>query len=516
MQRWPATLSARLSLIQPYSFALRILCAALVCITLAWASPAQADTLTGIRERGELSWGTDLEGGAPYVMPDAHDPTQTTGFETEIGMALARELGVKGRVVHNAWDGLIPALERNNFDIVLNGLEVTPDRKQRIMFSRPYYVYSQQIVVRAGTSGLGDLRSLVGKRVGTLSGTVAERLLKSQGGIEIKLYPSSVQPIDDLLLGRIDAVVQDLPIAIYYGRRKGLAFAGRPFGQGVYAIGLRKGDGLLKIAIDQALGKMLAKGELRQILDKYGLWNDDQTRLASYASPQAAATPADAIAPPATPFLSQLRDSAPLLAQGTATTIAVSVCGMTLAIILGLALAIIRVYAARPLSIAAGAYVEIFRGTPLLVQLFLIYYGLPNLGIRLDAFVAAVVGLGLNYAAYEAENYRAGLLAVPRGQVEAALALGLTRWQMARTVIFPQAFRIVIPPVTNDFIALFKDSSVVSVITLVELTKAYGMMASATYNYIGFGLVAAAIYFALSYPTSLFARWLERRLKVPL
>jgi polar amino acid transport system substrate-binding protein len=129
--------------------------------------------------------------------------------------------------------------------------------------------------------------------------------------------------------------------------------------------------------------------------------------------------------------------------------------------------------------------------------------------------VAAVMGLGLNYAAYEAENYRAGLLAVPRGQIEAAMALGLTRVQMAREVVFPQAFRIVIPPVTNDFIALFKDSSVVSVITLVELTKVYGMMASATYNYIGFGLVAAAIYFAISYPTSLFARWIERRLKVP-
>jgi polar amino acid transport system substrate-binding protein len=181
---------------------------------------------------------------------------------------------------------------------------------------------------------------------------------------------------------------------------------------------------------------------------------------------------------------------------------------------LGISLAVARVYGNKVIQFLAAGYVEVFRGTPLLIQLFLIYYGLPNLGIQLDAFVAAVVGLGLNYAAYEAENYRAGLLAVPRGQIEAAMALGLDRWQMLREIVMPQAFRIVIPPVTNDFIALFKDSSVVSVITLVELTKAYGMMASATYNYMGFGLVAAAIYFAISYPTSLFARYIERRLKV--
>lgn len=485
--------------------------AAMACL----APLAAADTLENVQSKHELTWGTDLEGGAPYVIADPKNPQQATGFETEVGMALARELGVKGRLVHNAWDSLIPALDRKSFDMALNGLEVTPDRQQRILFSRPYYVYSQQIVVKTGTSGINDLKSLAGKRVGTLSGTVAERLLKAQGGIDIKLYPSSVQPFDDLLLGRLDAVVQDLPIAIYYGHRPGLSFAGKPFGQGVYAIGLRKDDRRLKEALDGAIGKMLADGELKRILDRYQLWNQDQERLASFGTNSDRDQQPAQTAPPTTPFWVQLRDAIPLLAQGTLTTIVVSVLGMGLAVALGMFLAAVRVYGAKPFAFAATAYVELFRGTPLLVQLFLIYYGLPNLGIQLDAFVAAVVGLGLNYAAYEAENYRAGLLAVPRGQVEAALALGLTRMQMARTVVFPQAFRIVIPPVTNDFIALFKDSSVVSVITLVELTKAYGMMASATYNYIGFGLVAAAIYFALSYPTSLFARWIERRLKVP-
>ena len=119
----------------------------------------------------------------------------------------------------------------------------------------------------------------------------------------------------------------------------------------------------------------------------------------------------------------------------------------------------------------------------------------------------------MNYAASEAENYRAGIQAIPRGQTEAALALGMSRWQSLRHVVLPQALRVVIPPVTNDFIAMFKDSSIVSVITMVELTKVYGMLAMSTYDYIGLGLMTAAIYFGLSYPASMLARWLERRLR---
>jgi polar amino acid transport system substrate-binding protein len=134
------------------------------------------------------------------------------------------------------------------------------------------------------------------------------------------------------------------------------------------------------------------------------------------------------------------------------------------------------------------------------------------MGIRLNAFLAGVFGLGLNYAASEAENYRAGIQSVPRGQIEASHALGMSRWQSLRHVVLPQALRLVIPPVTNDFIAMFKDSSIVSVITMVELTKVYGMLAMSTYDYIGLGLMTAGIYFALSYPASLFAHWLETRL----
>jgi polar amino acid transport system substrate-binding protein len=186
---------------------------------------------------------------------------------------------------------------------------------------------------------------------------------------------------------------------------------------------------------------------------------------------------------------------------------------MVVAVIVGLIVVLVRLYGLPPLQWLAKAYVEVIRGTPLLIQLFLIYYGLAQIGIRLNSFWAAILGLGLNYAASEAENYRAGIQAIPHGQTEAAMALGMSRWQSLQHVVLPQAARLVIPPVTNDFIAMFKDSSIVSVITMVELTKVYGMLAMSTYDYIGLGLMTAAIYFALSYPASLFANWLERKLQ---
>jgi polar amino acid transport system substrate-binding protein len=199
----------------------------------------------------------------------------------------------------------------------------------------------------------------------------------------------------------------------------------------------------------------------------------------------------------------------PLLAQGAIRTLELSVLAMIMAVALGLIIALMRLYTPPPFSQLALAFVEIMRGTPLLIQLYFIYYGLPNIGIKLDPFPAALLGLGLNYAAYEAENYRAGILSIPRSQMEAALALGMTRLQSLRHIIVPQAMRLVLPPVTNDFISLLKDSSLVSIITMVELTKVYGQLASTYYDYFGIGLLAAAMYFLIGLPFVRLARFAE-------
>jgi polar amino acid transport system substrate-binding protein len=481
---------------------------AAVAVSLAVLSAAQAtDTLERIQRQGVLKWGADAEGGAPYVFPDPQQPERLIGFEVDLAEALARKLGARAQMVQNQWDSLVPALQRGDFDIALNGLELTVEHREQIAMSRPYYAYAQQIVTRKETPGLTRLEELKGKVVGTLSATTAQRLLDKLGGAQVRIYPGQVEPFRDLGNGRLDAVLLDLPIVLYYlPKEPGLKRSGEPFAMGYYGIGVRREDQSLLAVLNKALAELRADGTLERIYSRYGLWDANQAKEAEYDE-----------GPPVgqkhTSTLREWRTFLPLLLQGALVTVEISCLAMVLAVGLGLLLALLRLYAVAPVRWGAGAYIELVRGTPLLIQLFLIYYGLPNLGLKLNAFAAAVLGLGLNYAAYEAENYRAGIQAIPRGQMEAALAVGMTRLLALRRIIVPQAVRLVIPPVTNDFIALFKDSSLVSVITMVELTKVYGMLATTTYDYMGLGLMTAGLYFGLSYPASLFANHLERKLR---
>lgn len=482
---------------------------ALVCLLGLFlpSAAAEEDTLAAIKRTGVLKWGADAEGGAPYVFPNPKNLEQLTGFEWDLAAALAKELGVRAEMVQNQWDGLVPALQRGNFDMILNGLEITDEHRQQIAMTRPYFVYAQQIMVRNETTGIDRLEKLKGKSVGVLAASAAQRVLEKQAGSDIRAYPGWVESFRDLNNKRIDAVLLDLPGAVYYSSLEpGLKLSGEAFEPGYYGIGLRKEDKTLHDALNLAIAKLYASGELEKIYRRYKLWDRFQEQLGNYK--EEAAVSAKPV--------STWRDwpkYLPLLLRGAVVTVEISVISMILAVAVGLALALLRLYGVAPLRWMASAYIEVIRGTPLLIQLYLIYYGLPNIGIRLSAFFAAILGLGLNYAAYEAENYRAGIQAIPRGQTEAALALGMTRWQTLRRIILPQSFRLIIPPVTNDFIALFKDSSLVSIITMVELTKVYGMLATTTYDYIGLGLMTAAIYFGLSYPASLFANRLEKKLR---
>jgi len=479
---------------------------AVVLAVAAGETTLAADHLEQIRKSGVLRWGADAEGGAPYVYPDPQHPDRLIGFEYELAEALAAKLGVKAKMVQNQWDQLLPALDRGNFDIILNGLELTQETQQRVAMSRPYYVYAQQIVTRRQTTGLDRIEDLNGKAVGVLSGSVAERLLKQSSGAQWKSYPGNVETFQDLKVGRLEVVLVDLPIAIHYAKPDpALKLSGAPFGPGYYAIGVLKQDKTLLAALNAAIEQLAEDHTLERIYDKYGIWDERQETLKAY-QPEGVVE----ARPPIT--LRERVGYIPLLLKAAVITTALSLLSMALAVVVGLVVVLLRLYGIGPVRWLAKAYVEVIRGTPLLIQLFLIYYGLPEIGIRLNAFCAAILGLGLNYAASEAENYRAGIQSVPRGQTEAALALGMTHWQTLRQVVLPQAVRVAIPPVTNDFIAMFKDTSIVSVITMVELTKQYGMLAASNSDYIVVGLMTAGIYFGLSYPASLFANWLETRL----
>jgi len=465
--------------------------------------------LARVRAQGVLRWGGDIQGGEPYVFQNPKDSSRLIGFEAEIAAGLARRVGVRPEFVQNDWQNLIPSLERGDFDMIMNGLEVTPARRSRVAFTRPYYAFSETLVVRRNESAVHDLDDLRGRRVGTLNGSLAYDLLRRRPEIETVLYEGVEEPYIDLEQGRVDAVLLDNIIADRYGLVRPDLRAAATVGGGVYAIAVRPGEPALLQAIDGALAGMIADGELRAILERWHLWDARQDALAATGRGESAMTvPSEA--PRATPSVLTLAELQ-LFLRATGFTVLISTLAMMLAVLGGLLLSVARRYGGFLAGAAASLYIELFRGTPLLLQLYVLYYGLAPV-LRLDAFTAAVVGLGMNYAAYEAELYRAGLEAVPVGQTEAALSLGMSRGLALRRIVLPQALRVALPGVANDFIALLKDSSLVSVITVVELTKQMTITSVDVRSWLGPGLLCAALYLALSYPLSRLARSLERRL----
>ncbi len=382
------------------------------------------------------------------------------------------------------------------------------------------YIYKLQLMARKDDASIrswDDLRAPAGqprKRIGVLRDSAAERYVVQQFGdaVELKGYPEIINVMKLVEEGRLDATVQDVPVAAFYGKDfPGLHKVGDPVASGYYVALVRHGDDKLRTALDAALIKAMNDGTLQRIYEKYGLWNDEQNRLPSLAANW---PPATDNAPAASRW-ANFPYYMSLLLLAAWTTIKLACLSMPLAIAIGLLVAVGRLYGQKWLHIPLEAYVEFLRGTPLLLQLFVIYYVLPRfLGVTIPEFWAGVLALGINYSAYEAENYRAGLLAIPRGQMEAALSLGMSTPVALRRVIVPQAMRIVIPPVTNDFIALFKDTSVCTMISVVELTGMYRKLFNEHPQFmLEFGAITAFLYLVMSYPLSLIARRMEHQFK---
>ncbi|MGV3622461.1 MAG: ABC transporter substrate-binding protein/permease [Archangium sp.] len=484
---------------------------ALTLIVLLAASSQAAEPLT---------WGADAQGGAPYVFQDPMDPNRLVGFEVELASLIAQRLGLQARPVQGPWDRLLELLARGDFDIALNGIEVAEEKRRIVLLSRPYFAAGEVLTIRRGDSNAPrSIDALKGRRIGTLPGSMASRILE-RAEADVRTYEGGANEIyDDLKSGRLDGVLLDEPIARYYGDIED-EFERVPgtFGEVQYAVALRHDDHQRLARVNAALEAMEKDGSLRALYEKWGVWSAETAKLfgdtKSGSSPSVELEHWRAAVGKLPSFTERLTSRypamLPLFLKGAALTLAVSLCAMALAILLGISLALGRRFGPAPVRWFAIAYIEFFRGTPLLIQLTVVYFGLPELGLKLHPFVAGVVALALNYAAAEAENYRAGLESVPRGQLEASSVLGLSTWQTLRHVIGPQALRISIPPMTNDFIALLKDSSLVSIVTLTELTKTYTNLANSTRDHLGLGLVVAAFYLLLGLPFARLARAAER------
>jgi polar amino acid transport system substrate-binding protein len=458
-----------------------------------------------------------------------------TGFEVDLAAALGRRLGRPAQFVQCDWDQMLPILARGNIDLALNGYEYTAERAAAYRASLPYYLYELGLCVRRGNpsvAGWDDLGEPAPagrrRRVGVLEESGADRYVTKQYGsqCDVVRYKGTSEALRLVELGQLDATVQDLPALKFYvetlRRHPRLTLVDRPRGQGYYVVYARAEDGDLIAAVNESLRALFENGELRAIYERYGIWNAAQEQLPETWSNWNS----DVQERPRSRWL-DLSRQVPLLLRAAGVTVALSLLSMPLAMLAGLAVALSRAWCSPTLGGAGDAepaplrlartlgtlYVEIVRGTPLAFQLFVVYFILPEFGLRIGEFWAGVIALAVNYSAYEAEIFRLGLQAVPAGQMEAALSLGMPRALAVRRIVLPQAVRLVIPASANDFIALFKDTAVCSVIAVEELSKQYSMGAKSTGMFLEMAALASVLYLAMSYPLSLLAAWLERRLK---
>ncbi|MBM3818746.1 MAG: ABC transporter permease subunit [Acidimicrobiia bacterium] len=480
------------------------LCALWLSASAAWAQAPR-----------ELRWGGDAEGGAPFVEADPNDPARVVGFDVEVAGAIAQGLGRVPRFIQVGFTSLDPAAARGDFDIGLSGIEDSPARRARLAVTIPYYEFRELLTVRdTDRDRFRTLADLRGRRVATLGATLAYDLLvaaQAEHGVIPVTYEDDVHPYSDLALGRVDAVLLDYVLAERGVRRNtGLVNQPADMGKGYYVGILSADQAALRDRIDEILREAMRDGRLEAIFRRWDMWNEDQPRLYARILSGRATELVPAAGAPVPDTWEAARRYLPALLRAAVITLVLSCVAMALAIAIGILIASGRIYGSRPLQVVLTGYVEVIRGTPLLLQLFVLYFGLAAV-VQLPAFVAALIGLGLNYAAYESEIYRSALRAVPQGQLDAARTLGLTNRQTLTLVRGPQALRLALAPMTNDFVALLKDSSLVSVITVVELTKQTQIFAANIGSWVVPGALCAAIYLAMSLPLARLARRIEQR-----
>jgi polar amino acid transport system substrate-binding protein len=527
-----------------------------LCAFAALPPRAHADELDAIRARGELVHCGDAEGSAPYAYPDPTDPGRLVGLDQELAAVFGEALGVRTRFQQGLWETLPELLRTGRCDVILNGFEWRRDRVAEMEATIPYFVYGLTLLTRADDARLAGPDALAAPpagdplRVGVLGGSAAEQWLEAhasaalaRGGLELVRYDGNTNAMREVETQKLDATLQDTPIAAFYaGRFPTLARRGDVVGRGYYVAYVRRGEARLVAALDAALAGAIRDGRWPAALVRHGVDDALQAELpeivahvalkdralaasqapragvnasargATSAASTSGARDIAAEAPPARAGAS-LAAYAWLLIEAAGMTLLLSITSFPLAVALGIVLALLHGYGPRPARLAVRAYVELVRGTPLMLQLYFVFFFLPELGVRVPALATAILGLALNYGAYESEIYRAGLSAVPPGQLEAAMALGMRPLQALRRVVVPQALRTSLPPMVNDFIALFKDTSVCSVVTVVELTKEFSVVSQSSGRILELMAVTGLLYLLMSLPAAGLARRLERRLE---
>lgn len=468
--------------------------AATLLLLLLSPLPLLAQTaLQRVRQTGELRVGTD----ATYPPFETVEGDAYSGFDIDLVNAIAKEMNVRARFINSGFDGIFPALQNGTFDAVISSVTITQERKSSMLFTDPYYDSGQLIAVREETQGIAAPDDLKGKTIGVQINTTAQYDLEKREGVTVNKYNTIDLALLDLQNKRIDAVVGDAPVLKYmiFKSFRGLKTVGRRFTDEKFGIAVAQGNEDLVQEMNAALKKIKESGEYDQIHEK---WFGEAAERA--AETQVRKT-----------RLQLAKETLPLFLRGIWLTAELAFISLAGGLIIGLLLALARVQSSRLLKAPAAAYVEVMRGTPLLVQILFIYFVLPSFGINIPAFWSGIIALTLNSGAYIAEIFRAGILSIDAGQMEAARSLGMTHAQAMRRIILPQTFRRVVPPLTNEAIALLKDSSLVSVIGLTELARTGQELASRNAAPLTIWPMVAIFYLLLTFPLTRIAEYLERR-----
>lgn len=475
----------------------RILCAlACVCILLFPQFPWGKEGGKAAAEGSTLIMGTSPD-YPPYEDVDAKNTGEIVGLDIDIAKAITEKLGYKLEVRSMDFNGLIAALQTGRVDFVMSGMSVTDERKQSVDFSDIYYS-ARNTIVSAEDHPFSSMEELQGKRVGVQLGSTQEIALK---GLDATITRLNKIPdlIQELKSGRIDAAIVEDAVALEYAAsNSGLSVQYLPPSGDGYAIALPKGSALTA-SFNEQLMAMKESGELDEIVGKWFAASEGQ-------EPSKASSA----------FLdfSILKGYIPYMLRGVYVTLLFTIVSALFGFVWGFILTLFKISKVKPLRWFATAYTSVFRGTPLLLQLTIIYFATPQLtGYDISALMSAGLAFGLNSAAYLSETIRGGIMAVDRGQREAAMALGIPYSTTMTRIIMPQALRTILPALVNECVALVKESSLVSVIGVQDIMRRANVIQATEFRAFEALLFAGVIYYVLVLVLTSLAKMLERRLR---
>lgn len=463
-----------------------------------------------IKSAGVLRVGTE----GVYSPFSYHDPAtgELVGYDVDVAKAVGQKLGVEVKFVETPWDSIFAALEADRFDIVANQVTINPERQGKYDLSQPYTVGEGVIVTRANDDSIKTLADVKGK-------TAAENATSNwsdvarKAGARVETVEGFTQAITLLNQGRVDVVIND-SIAVYAYLAetgdKSVKIAGTVGEKSEQGFAARKNSGMLP-ELDKALGELRDDGTLATISQKY-LKADATSAGQSGQAPQAGG--AQPNAPPVRSAWQLILDNLwPLAKAAITATIPLTIISFALGLVIALAVALARLSPNVILTNVARFYISVIRGTPLLVQLFIVFYALPQLGVKIDPFPAAVIAFSLNVGGYGAEIIRSAILSIPKGQWEAAETIGFNYVGALKRIILPQAARVAVPPLSNTLISLVKDTSLASTILVTELLRQAQIVAAPTFEFFALYGTAAAYYWVICLVLSFGQGRLEHRLE---